>query len=172
MIGLHGGRVRAESPGPNAGATFTCWLPLDRAPAEEEEVATADHPLKVLIIEDNYETAEKARHLLEHLGHRVHLTYSGPTGLEAARLFHPDAVLCDLRLPGFDGLQVARALRRNPATADLFLVALLADVNPDPQAARQAGFDRTLAKPLDPHALQAVLADAHHLTLGGAGGKK
>jgi PAS domain S-box-containing protein len=152
MVELHGGSVKVESEGPGTGAQFTVRLPLC---VEERETRSAQEPgaapqtpRRVLIIEDNVDAAESLRELLELSGHEIAVAYSGPEGLERARGFKPEVVLCDIGLPGMDGYEVARRLRADEALRETLLVALSGYALPeDVERARQAGFERHLAKP-------------------------
>lgn len=162
LIDLHGGGIDAKSGGPGQGSEFRVWLPLageDPAPTQAIPAASAPHePLRILIIEDNRDAAESLRVLLELAGHQVVVAHTGPSGLEAARQFRADAVLCDLGLPGMDGLAVARALRANPETAKARLIALTGyGSQTDQRQAHEAGFDRHLTKPVEPAELQRAL---------------
>jgi CheY-like chemotaxis protein len=162
LVELHGGEVRAESQGLGRGAAFTLLLPLERSlvPSREpSEEASASGPLRILVVEDNSDTAETLRDLLELSGHKVQLALSGPDGLAAAREFRPEVVLCDLGLPGMDGYAVAAALRRDPATASVRLLAVSGyGQDEDRRRAHEAGFDLHLTKPLDFATLQRLLA--------------
>jgi signal transduction histidine kinase/ActR/RegA family two-component response regulator len=160
---LHGGSVRAGSAGPGQGSEFSLCLPAAADEAAPREVLpTADPagaPLRILVIEDNRDAAEVLRVLLELARHQVVVAHTGPSGIEAARQFRPDVILCDLGLPGMDGLAVARQLRADPTTATARLVALTGyGSRDDQQRAREAGFDRHLTKPVEPEDLQRALA--------------
>jgi CheY-like chemotaxis protein len=114
----------------------------------------------VLLIEDNIDAALSLRVLLELDGHEVRLAHSGPEGAEAARQWRPQVVLCDLGLPGMSGYEVARALRADEATASARLIALSGYGEEEGQReALAAGFDRALAKPVEPGALRRLLAE-------------
>jgi CheY-like chemotaxis protein len=113
---------------------------------------------RVVVIEDNVDAAESLQLLLEIWGHQVEMVHDGPAGLEAVRRFEPDVVLCDIGLPdGMDGYEVARRLRSAGSTARL--VALTGyGQQEDQQRALDAGFDLHLTKPVEPAALQKLLA--------------
>ncbi len=114
--------------------------------------------MRLLLIEDNRDSAESLKTLLELYGHKVAVAYTGPEGLEAACHHKPDAVLCDLGLPGMSGFDVAGALRREPATASARLIAVSGHGSEsDRQRCREAGFDLHLTKPVDPDTLQELL---------------
>jgi PAS domain S-box-containing protein len=164
LVELHGGSVRASSPGVGGGSEFTIRLPLCEEPSglgqTTGRASPAGKALRVLVIEDNRDAAESLRMVLELAGHRVAVAHAGQTGLESARGFRPEIVLCDIGLPGgMDGYAVARALR---ADGELFGVTLIAltgyGQEEDQRRARQAGFDRHLTKPVDPGALAELLA--------------
>src|SRR4051812_28856830 len=104
-------------------------------------INTARKRLRVLVVEDNEDAAETLRMLLEVWGHQIALAHTGLAALEEAVRFRPDVVLCDLGLPGLDGLAVASVLRRDPVTATAFLIALSGyGEDSDIQRAREAGF--------------------------------
>jgi CheY-like chemotaxis protein len=155
---LHRGRIEAASAGLGKGAEFTVWLPRENEPAALSERPIAPGPsrkrLRVLVVEDNRDSADSLRMLLELFGHDVAMAYTGPDGVDAARQTPPDVVLCDIGLPGMDGFAVATALRGNPATADVRLIAITGyGREEDVRRAREAGFNHHLVKPVDPERL-------------------
>ncbi|HVL15219.1 MAG TPA: PAS domain-containing protein [Gemmata sp.] len=156
LVELHGGRATAASEGLGRGSTFVIRLPLDATPGGAADAAPAPPARKdvaakrVLIVEDREDTAESLRELLELKGFAVTVAFAGPEGVARAREFAPDAVVCDLGLPGMSGYDVARALRADPATAGVILVAVSGYAQEeDRRRAREAGFDSLLAKPAD-----------------------
>ena len=114
---------------------------------------------RILVIEDHRDAAESLQLLLELSGHEVEVAFDGPTGLAAARHFHPEVVLCDVGLPnGMDGYAVARAFRADPDLRGCHLVALTGyGQAEDQRLALEAGFDRHLTKPVDLVVLERVL---------------
>jgi two-component system CheB/CheR fusion protein len=163
LVEMHGGEVSASSEGPGTGAAFVVELPLDTRPETRSEAPTlpsVPRKRKVLVIEDNTDAAESLRAVLELQGHDVEVAGDGPSGLALARAGRPEVVLCDIGLPGMDGFEVARALRAEPSATSAYLVALTGYALPeDLQRAASAGFDRHLAKPASPEAIERVLAD-------------
>jgi CheY-like chemotaxis protein len=108
----------------------------------------------VLVVEDDHDSALSLRKLLELCGYTVSVAYNSREGLEAAEKAPPDVVLCDIGLPDADGYQLAGALRRNPATARVRLIAVTAyGSEQDKQRSREAGFQLHLVKPVRPEKL-------------------
>jgi len=113
----------------------------------------------VLLVEDNPDAAESVTILLELLGHHVRAVYDGVAALDAARASTPDVMLVDIGLPGMDGYEVARRVRRDPALTQVVLVALTGyGRDEDKREAMAAGFDHHLVKPVNPEALHGLVA--------------
>jgi PAS domain S-box-containing protein len=164
LVEMHGGTASAESAGLGQGAELTVRLPIavaelsPKAPAHGRAVGVRPRQ-RVLVIEDNVDAAETLREVLELDEHTVQVAFSGSEGVAKARGFGPDVVLCDIGLPGIDGYEVARTMRRDPALREARLVALTGYAGPDDiAAARAAGFDAHLAKPLSPETIEQVLS--------------
>jgi PAS domain S-box-containing protein len=161
LVDLHGGSVAARSAGPGTGAEFTVSLALHPAAAVEtrgEERRPAPRTgRRILVIEDNADAAESLKAALELLGHSVDLAASGLEGIERAHALRPDLVLCDIGLPDMDGFEVARLLRADPSLSCTKLVAVSGYALPeDLERSSQAGFDRHVAKPVDPEDLAGI----------------
>lgn len=172
LVELHGGTVSAHSEGLGKGSAFTVRLALAAAipvnPDRQVE-ATAASPAagrhRILIIEDNVDAAVTLRDALELSRHAVEVAYDGCQGLDKARAFRPEVVLCDIGLPGMDGFEVARAVRADPTLSDVFLVALSGYAQPeDLQRAAEVGFQRHLAKPPNLEILEGILAQLTPVT--------
>lgn len=154
MAEMHGGRVRAESPGAGKGCTFVLELPMTVPPHIKMEPARegpeqSDHRPSLLLIEDVADTADTLAELLELEGFGVRVAYDGESGLSEAHRMQPDIILCDIGLPRMDGLEVARRLRAEPDFAQTHLVALSGyGTDEDFQKTREAGFDMHLVKPV------------------------
>lgn len=161
LVEMHGGSVSAESGGPGQGATFIITLPLDTSIPGEPPARTIggeERVHRVLVIEDNVDAADSLRDALRLHRHEVEVAYSGPEGLQKARDFEPDVVLCDIGLPEMDGFAVARAMRADPKLGRVRLVALSGYAQPEDVArAAEAGFDDHLAKPPTLEALERAL---------------
>ena len=118
--------------------------------------------VRVLVVEDNEDSAESLRRLLYHSGYEVAVAYTGQEGLRAARHTNPDVVLCDIGLPDTNGFVVAAALREDPQTRGMRLIAVTAyGKDEDRRRAREAGFDLHLVKPVDPDVLLSKVAGAN-----------
>jgi CheY-like chemotaxis protein len=114
-----------------------------------------------VIVEDNRETADSMRLLLDLAGYEVRVAYNGPDGLRAVEEWVPDVVLCDIGLPGLDGYGVAAALRRKPRTALARLIAITAYGSDEARRrSREVGFERHFVKPVDPDILLELLAES------------
>jgi signal transduction histidine kinase/CheY-like chemotaxis protein len=165
LVALHGGTVEARSEGTGQGAEFTIRLPLApeqptllRTPGPRHD-AMPRH--RVLVVEDNLDAAETLREMLLMWEHDVEVAHDGREGLEKAREFQPDVVLCDIGLPEMDGYEVARAIRSDPELSSAFLVAVTGYAShDDARRAAGAGFDRHLGKPVPVEVLEEVLATA------------
>jgi CheY-like chemotaxis protein len=144
------------------GSEFRFRLPLaveEGAPAGAAVPGMSAAAGRVLIIEDNRDAAASLRLLLEVHGYRVELAGTGPDGVAAARRWRPDAVACDLGLPGMDGYEVVKALRQDPATAAARIVAVSGYGGGEVQRlCREAGFDQLLVKPVEFEELRRALA--------------
>ena len=163
LIQLHGGSVRASSEGPGKGSRFEARLPL--APAQAASLPSrgaagegAAH--RVLIVEDADDARESLALLLASWKHEVIHACDGPQGVRLALETHPDVGIIDVGLPGFDGYEVARRIRRGSHGHAIRLIALTGYGQASDRAkAIEAGFDLHLLKPVDPTVLREVLAD-------------
>ena len=114
---------------------------------------------RILVVEDNLVNLELVTDLLEADGFIVCQAHTAEEGLRAARELAPDLILMDLSLPGLDGLAATRALRADPATRHLTIIALTAHaMKGDEAIARRAGCDGYLTKPIDTRTLAAKVA--------------
>jgi signal transduction histidine kinase/ActR/RegA family two-component response regulator len=153
---LHGGRLEAHSQGDGQGSTFILTLPgvlpvPDSAPATLSAGADEVRRLDVLLVDDHDDGRRMLREVLEDAGHRVTEAVDGPQALEQASAGTFDVALIDIGLPGIDGLEVARRLRRmGPPLTTTLLVAITGYGSPqDHDRSREAGFDLHVVKPLD-----------------------
>jgi signal transduction histidine kinase len=167
LVELHGGTVTAQSEGLNCGSTFSVRLPLWLAASLPEEVhATPPETQegtarrKILVVDDNRDSAMSLSLLLELDGHDVRRAYDGIEALEIADDFRPEVTLLDIGMPRLDGYGAARELRRRDWAKGSLLVALTGwGQQEDKRMAREAGFDHHMVKPVDPDALRRLLID-------------
>ncbi len=152
---LHDGRLDAHSDGEGQGSTFTLTLPSIEPPSGSEPATLpvgtgAVRRLDVLLVDDNDDGRRMLRELLEGAGHKVTEAADGPQALERASAGAFDVALIDIGLPGLDGLEVARRLRRmRPRLATTLLVAITGYGAPQDHArSREAGFDLHVVKPV------------------------
>lgn len=165
LVELHGGTVEAHSAGLGRGSEFAVHLPVSPSPASPPPTVTehAERPAqacRVLVVDDNVDTADSLAMLLRMSGNDVRTVYTGPTALEAAVAYLPNVVLLDLGLPGLNGYEVARRLRATPQLQGVRLIALTGyGRETDRQLSQEAGFDMHMVKPIEFSALQKLLAE-------------
>jgi PAS domain S-box-containing protein len=166
LVDMHGGRVEAASEGPGHGSEFTIRLPrlaVDAAepaaePALDAPEGPSAPPRRVLVVDDQADSTDSLALFLRLRGHQVHTASDGPGALEEFARCQPEVVFLDLGLPGMSGYDVARRLRAMPEARDVRLVAVTGyGTEADREQTRAAGFDVHLAKPVDPHAVEALL---------------
>jgi two-component system CheB/CheR fusion protein len=117
-------------------------------------------PLRILVIEDAADTARTTQLLLTTWGYDCLMARDGPAALDVAATFRPEVVFLDIGLPGLDGYEVARQLRKHPATGAAFLVAVTGyGQDREVELCWEAGFDRHLLKPVEPQEFRTLLAE-------------
>jgi PAS domain S-box-containing protein len=172
LVKMHGGSVAAASEGPGSGSEFVVRLPLLTGPpprqqAPEAGAAASRAPagsLRVLVVDDNRDSAETMALLLRLWGHEAQPAESGPAALSLAENFRPHAVLLDIGLPGMDGYAVAQRLRALPGLDRPLLVAMTGyGQEHDRRRSREAGFDHHLVKPVEPDILRRLLGATPNL---------
>ena len=113
---------------------------------------------RVLVVDDNADSAESLSLLLELMGHTVRTAHDGEEALAEAESFRPELVLMDIGMPRMDGYEAARRLRQAPWAEGVVLVALTGwGQDEDKRRSEEAGFNHHLIKPVDPAALEALL---------------
>jgi PAS domain S-box-containing protein len=166
---MHGGTVDAASEGPGLGSEFTVRLPLAAAsrtsagdsPADGGRDRTAMTPLRIVVADDNVDSAESLALLLKLSGHDARTVHDGMQALALVRTFKPHAMVLDIGMPGMDGNAVVAALRADPTAANILLIAASGWGQPEDKArSREAGFDHHLVKPVEPDELLSLLAGA------------
>jgi CheY-like chemotaxis protein len=164
LIEMHGGTLQAHSDGPGKGAEFTVRLPTATTMAPEAESPspedkTARPTVRILVVDDNRDSAESLSLLLQTLGNDVRTAHDGLEAVELAKEQQPELVLLDLGLPGLNGYEVAREIRRLPWGKGTVLIALTGwGQEEDRRRSAEAGFDHHLVKPVDTVRLRSILA--------------
>jgi PAS domain S-box-containing protein len=164
LVELHGGRVEARSRGLGLGSEFLVRLRRAAAPGAEADNGAPPHSAKVarriLVVDDDEDTGDMMRALLELDGHAVRVARDGRSALELAAAFDPELFLVDIGLPDMDGCELARRWREDPVTRNRVLVAVTGWGQEEDRArVRRAGFDAHLTKPADPEAIARLIQD-------------
>jgi CheY-like chemotaxis protein len=160
---MHGGTLEARSAGLGRGSTFTVRLPaVETASAEPNPVEARDaDSRRVLIVDDNRDSADTATAILRLLGNEVESAYSGAAALDLAVHFRPSVVLLDLAMPDMDGFETLKRLRAIPGLEKVFAIAMTGyGTQDDKKRTVQAGFDAHLTKPVELDALVHLLNEA------------
>ncbi len=171
LVEMHGGTVDAHSEGAGQGSQFVVRLPIDAEAAAAAAPApspSSQRPptqttqatrWRILVVDDNRDSADSLARLLTITGHEAHTAYDGLEAVTAAAKLEPDIVLMDIGLPGLNGYEAGRRIRQQPWASRLFLVALTGwGQERDRVRSTEAGFDAHLVKPLELEALERLLA--------------
>jgi PAS domain S-box-containing protein len=164
LVELHGGSVSAFSRGVGHGAEFVVRLPIGDpvAAAESDEagpgLAADARPLRLLVADDNRDSAATCAALLEASGHEVSVAHTGREALDLACRVEPEALLLDIGMPGLNGYQLAEQIRGTDWGRRALLIAITGwGQEQDRRRALAAGFDQHLTKPIDPKGLERLL---------------
>jgi signal transduction histidine kinase/ActR/RegA family two-component response regulator len=164
LVEMHGGTIEAQSSGTGQGSRFIVRLPLSEQqtapqPAAVSVPVPARDRNRVVVADDNYDSATSLSILLNDAGYDVRTAGDGAQALETTAQFRPDIVLLDIGMPKLNGYEVARHIRRQPWGRNMLLIALTGWGGADHrQQTAQSGFDHHLTKPVDPAALTRLLA--------------
>jgi two-component system, chemotaxis family, CheB/CheR fusion protein len=177
IVEMHGGKVRAESPGKGGGSTFSVTIPLlhqahDVAPREQHLSLVTAKPsaqaishlrgLRVLVVDDDTETLEAVSEMLRINGATVIAATSAAEALKAAQESTPEVVVSDIAMPGTDGYALIRAIRALPAAAQASVPAIALTAvagTKGRERSLEAGFQAHLEKPVDIERLARALVD-------------
>ena len=170
LVEMHDGRVEAHST-LGHGSEFVVRLPVAQPAAPQATAVTADNiqptgrSLRVLIVEDNTDTAQGLALVLHAFGHQTRTVHDGLTALQAVLEYQPNLMLLDIGLPGLNGFEVAKQIRQQPGLNDIVLVAVTGYGNEtDRQRSQESGFDHHLVKPADFKTIQQILATVSQRT--------
>ena len=165
LIEMHGGRIEAKSEGLGQGSEFVVWLPVVvealATPIENvDDRAGSKSSLRILIVDDNKDAADSSGMLLTTMGNVTHLAYDGHEGIEVAERVRPEVILLDIGLPKLNGHETCRRPREQPWGKGIVLIAVTGwGQEEDRRRSHEAGFDHHMVKPVDPLALNKLLAD-------------
>jgi PAS domain S-box-containing protein len=167
LVELHGGSIEARSKGPGLGSEFRIRLPRAQAPAAPDAAAGArvraegGATQRILVVDDNLDSADMLKTFLEIHGHDVRVANDGPSALAMLAEFAPDIGLFDIGLPGMSGYDLARRVRADARNDAMYLVAVTGwGQEEDRLRARDCGFNAHLTKPADPEELRRLIARA------------
>lgn len=167
LVQLHGGRVEARSEGPDRGSEFIVRLPalepktLAEVSATEPVATLTAARRRVLVVDDNVDAAEALKRVLLLLGHEVHQSADGATAIHVVSHLEPDVVFMDIGMPGMNGLEAARHIRKLTHVKQPLICALTGwGQEADRARSHAAGIDRHLVKPIDRDTLLSVLEQA------------
>jgi PAS domain S-box-containing protein len=164
LVQMHGGTIEAHSEGLGQGSQFIVRLPVLSSrivpvPIPVIERSKISSPARrVLVVDDNQDTADSIAMLLARSGHEVKVAYSAKKALEAATEYQPEVVVLDIGLPEMDGYEVARRLRLDSRLRSVKLIALTGyGQESDFQRSKEAGFDYHLVKPVELEKIEELL---------------
>jgi PAS domain S-box-containing protein len=164
---MHGGSITAFSEGLGRGSEFVVRLPAltEKPKAQSREPVTGEPASttarRVLIVDDNRDSAESLAMLLRMSGHETHTAQDGLAAVEAAATLRPDVMLLDIGLPKLNGYDACRRIREQPWGKDIMLVAVTGwGQDEDRQRSSDAGFDDHLVKPVDHATLAKILVES------------
>ncbi|GAT31729.1 PAS domain S-box-containing protein [Terrimicrobium sacchariphilum] len=166
LLDLHGSTIEAASEGPGQGSRFTVRIPLPKTPLEIASpdalpVVHVSQTLKILVIDDVRDIADSISSLLRSMGYDAHTAYGGDEGLAEADAFRPDVILLDIGMPGRDGHQVCREIRKQTWGGSIYIIAITGwGQESDRRLSREAGFDEHLVKPVDVSKLVDLIEQA------------
>jgi PAS domain S-box-containing protein len=163
LVDLHGGTIEARSGGPGLGSEFIVHLPRRKLKLNEAPVTPStnrERPVsrRILLADDNRDAAESLAMLLEMDGHDVHVVHDGHAAMSAFAAFRPEIALIDIGMPGLNGYEVARLIRKDALGQSLTLVALTGwGQERDKDQALAAGFNHHFTKPVEPDRISEIM---------------
>jgi PAS domain S-box-containing protein len=166
LVEMHGGTVEVQSDGHGRGSEFIVRQPIARPPAAAAKPPESDHTFatlprrRILIVDDNKDTATSLALLLKLLGHESEIAHEGQEALDLAARYQPEIVLLDIGMPKMSGYEVCRHLRNQPGGKEMLIVAVTGwGQEEDKRKSAEAEFNGHMVKPVEPQALLKLLAD-------------
>jgi PAS domain S-box-containing protein len=167
LVHLHGGTIEAKSDGPGKGSEFIVRLPITRQGLNLEQLRSAadgqqalpTSSLRVLIVDDNRNTANSLAMVLRTMGNEIRIAHDGEEAISIAKTFEPEVALLDIGLPKLNGYEVCRRIRQEPWGRTAVVVALTGwGRKEDFSNAQEAGFDHHIVKPANPEEVMKLVA--------------
>ena len=172
LVEMHDGTVEARSEGHGKGSEFIVKLPIasKEKPMVNATLDTLHSPrtttLKVLVADDNEDSAMTLSMILKILGSEVRTANDGMEAVEVATAFRPDVILLDIGMPRLNGYEACRRIREQPWGEKIVLVALTGwGQDEDKRRSQEAGFTHHVVKPVDPDVLKKLLFPTRSVTL-------
>lgn len=165
LVEMHGGSVEVHSAGRGKGSEFLLRLPLAEvtvdaaiASAQHSAESTAAAAMRILIVDDNLDSAMSLAAILELEGHEITTAHDGLSAVKAAMKFRPNVIFLDIGLPELNGYEVCKRIRQQAHGADVVIAALTGwGQQQDQDRCKAAGFDRHLVKPVEIRAIEQLL---------------
>ncbi len=162
LVEMLGGSITAESGGSGKGSKFVVRLPIIEAsvPAQADGKKEDDvkSTLRILIVDDNRDSADSLAMMLKILGNEICTAYDGEQAIVAAERFRPDVILLDIGLPKLNGYDACRRIRGLEQGKEMVIIAQTGwGQDEDRQRTHEAGFDHHFVKPVDPQVLMKLL---------------
>jgi signal transduction histidine kinase len=171
LVEMHGGSIEAASGGHGMGSTFTVRLPVvlslatDQPGDQDDEKAMPTARRRILVVDDNRDSALSLAMMLNLMGNETQTAYDGLEAVDVAAAFKPDVILLDIGMPKLNGYDACRRIREQPWGKNVVVAACTGwGQDQDKQKAQAAGFTLHMVKPVDPAALENVLAGLQMMT--------
>ncbi|MBY0513938.1 MAG: response regulator, partial [Gemmataceae bacterium] len=165
LVEMHGGSIAVESGGHGMGSTFTVRLPVVLAVTTDRREAGANSKPKparrrILVVDDNADGAISLAEMLGLMGNETQTAHNGLEAVDVAAAFRPDVILMDIGMPKLNGYDACRRIREQPGSNGVVIVACTGwGQDEDKKKSQDAGFDLHMVKPVDPAALEKLLAE-------------
>lgn len=173
LVEMHGGTVEAKSEGADKGSTFTVRLPILKAGGEPREKSSEQEPYpsdsrrRILVVDDNHDSATSMAMMLNLLGNDVRTAHDGVAAVETAEQFRPQVILMDIGMPRLNGYDATQRIRAQPWGRSIAIIALTGwGQEGDRERSREAGCDGHLVKPANLPDLQKLLEELAGKTAG------
>jgi signal transduction histidine kinase len=168
LVEMHGGTITVHSEGLGKGSEFVVRVPMTSSPSVPPEIQEKGKPkskaekgtsTRILVVDDNQDSADSIGLLLKLLGNEVRIEHDGLAAVDVANEFKPQVVLLDIGLPTLNGYEAAKKIRKKPWGRQAVLIAVTGwGETVDRQRSKKAGFDHHLVKPVEPDVLTNLLA--------------